>query len=99
MFAQSISGEEHHHHSPATRIVGKPLVLDLPSLPDTVIRIATIEFDPRGVVDAHCHHGPEYGTVTEGTLMVKIGDSDYQPLETGKMFTVSARTPDVRQKR
>ena len=91
LFAQSGAAEE--HHSLGARVVGEPFVQDLPGVADTVIRITTIAFDPGGAVDAHCHHGSEYGTVTEGTLLVKVGNGDYAPKEKGKVFAVPALTP------
>jgi quercetin dioxygenase-like cupin family protein len=53
----------------------------VPGVPDKVVRMTILEIPPDGVVDPHCHHGYEYGIVTQGTLMVKSGGGDYESKE------------------
>jgi len=91
-FAQSSSFAEDTHHSPG--VVAKQEYLKaVPGVPDKVVCMTILEIPPDGVVDPHCHHGYEYGIVTQGTLMVKSGGGDYESKSEGGVFSVPPRTP------
>jgi quercetin dioxygenase-like cupin family protein len=94
LLAQSGSEADYHSHphSPGTE-VGKPFTETLPGVPGKIVRITPITFKPDGIVDGHCHNGPEYGIVTEGTLTVTIGNDKPQTKSKGEVFSVPARTP------
>jgi quercetin dioxygenase-like cupin family protein len=61
--------------------------------PDRELSIASVEVAPGGTSGLHTHPGEEYGTVVEGSLMVKIGDADFKPLRAGETFSAPMGTP------
>lgn len=66
------------------RLVDKKEVTGAPGREVTIL---LIELVPGGSSGLHTHPGDEYGTVTEGTLMVKIGDADFKPMTVGQTFS------------
>ena len=55
--------------------------------------ILAIDLEPGGASGLHTHPGDEHGTVVEGALMVKIGDSDFKPVNVGQTFSAPPNTP------
>jgi len=72
-----------------TRLVTK----DVTGAPGRELSILVIELAPGGSSGLHTHPGDEYGTVTEGTVMVKIGDADFKPVTVGQTFSAPPNTP------
>ena len=74
----------------------KPTVLRTAPVPDAPNRefiLISMEVAPGGGSGLHTHPGDEYGTVIEGTLMVKIGDKDFVPVSAGETFSAPEGTP------
>ena len=70
-------------------LVTKPVT----GVPDKEMSILSIEIQPGGASGLHTHPGDEHGTVVEGTLMVKVGNADYTPVEVGQTFSAPPNTP------
>ena len=61
--------------------------------PNRELTILVIELAPGGSSGLHTHPGDEYGTVTEGSLMVRIGDAAFKPVTVGQTFSAPPDTP------
>jgi quercetin dioxygenase-like cupin family protein len=66
---------------------------DVTGAPGRELTILVIDLVPGGSSGLHTHPGDEYGTVMEGTLMVKIGDADFKPMTVGQTFSAPPNTP------
>lgn len=56
--------------------------------------LLAIDLEPGGDSGLHTHPGDEFGTVIEGTLMVKIGkDGEFNPVTVGQTFSAPNGTP------
>ncbi len=56
--------------------------------PDKAVRIVKLDIKPHDAIPRHCHSGDEIGIVTEGTLMLQIGDGAFERKHQGDWFTV-----------
>jgi quercetin dioxygenase-like cupin family protein len=56
------------------------------------VRIAQLGIEPHGIVGRHCHSGDEIGIVTEGTVMLRVGDAEYEAKHQGEWFKVVPNT-------
>jgi quercetin dioxygenase-like cupin family protein len=81
--------DEAHTHGVTSTEVYRPQLVP----PNKVVRIASLNFEPHGMVERHCHSGDEFGIVAEGTLMLRVGDGEYVAKRQGESFNVIARTP------
>ena len=66
---------------------------DVTGAPGREVTVLLIDLAPGGSSGLHTHPGDEYGTVTEGTLMVKIGTDDFKPMTVGQTFSAPPNTP------
>ena len=66
---------------------------DVTGAPGRELTTLLIDLVPGGSSGLHTHPGDEYGTVLEGTLMVKVGDGDFKPFTVGQTFSAPANTP------
>ena len=67
--------------------------LPVTGLPDKEMIMIAMEVAPGGGSGLHTHPGDEYGTVLEGTLMVKIGKADFREVNAGQTFSAPEGTP------
>jgi len=89
--AASSSAQHLGGHSPGVT----PTIIDerdLLPLPGTRERLTQLVFDKRTTVDPHTHPGAEVGTVTKGTLLVKVADGACARYTEGQMFVVAPNT-------
>lgn len=66
---------------------------DVTGAPGRELTTLLIDLAPGGSSGLHTHPGDEYGTVLEGTLMVKVGDGDFMPFTVGQTFSAPPNTP------
>jgi quercetin dioxygenase-like cupin family protein len=74
----------------------KPTVLitqPVAGLPDKEFLMISVEVPPGATSGLHTHPGDEYGTIVEGTLMVKIGKEDFKAVTVGQTFNAPQGTP------
>jgi len=60
-----------------------------PVPPNSVVRIAKLHIEPHGIVGRHCHSGDEIGIVTEGTVILRVGNAEDEVKRRGEWFKVA----------
>ncbi len=60
--------------------------------PGKAVRIVQLDFAPHDIVPLHCHSGDEIGIVTQGILMLQVGNSAYETKRQGDSFNVKPGT-------
>jgi len=83
----SADDEQHSHGVKTTEVY-----LARPVPPNKAVRIVQLDIEPHGMVGRHCHSGDEIGIVTQGTLMLRAGDAEYETKRQGESFKVAPRT-------
>jgi quercetin dioxygenase-like cupin family protein len=57
--------------------------------PNKAVRIVKLDIRPHDTIETHCHSGDEIGIVTQGTLMLRMGEAEYETKHQGDWFTVA----------
>ena len=79
-----LASADDEQHSPGV----KEVYIQRAVPPNTAVRIVPLRIEPHEMIGRHCHSGDEIGIVTEGTVMMQVGDAEYEEKHQGEWFKV-----------